>query len=294
MKSLIVLFALFSGTVALAQDFQTRFADLFYKNDTTAQIQLLREWTTASPNDPELAVAYYNYFVDRSRREVVSITDEPMSQESLEMTDSTGRTFYMGSVIHYDADTLQKAFTYIDKGLAANPDRLDMWLGKIYMLGKSEKFETFVKEILRMVEHSATNKHAWRWTNGEPKEDAERSFFEAVQGYIGTLYERDDQIPNMRRVAEGVLAFYPNNIPNLSNAAISYIMTEDYDRALGYLQKAETLDPKDCIVLNNIAETYSKKNDIAKSIEYFNKMITWGGEEDRLYAQQKIEELSKK
>jgi tetratricopeptide (TPR) repeat protein len=292
MKLLIVFLTLSSGTVALAQDFQSRFADLFYKEDTTAQVELLQQWTNASPNDPELAVAYYNVY--RSRKEVVSITDEPLSEESLEMKDSSGHTYYMGSVIHYDADTLQKAFTYIDKGLAGNPDRLDMWLGKIYMLGKSESFEAFVKEILRMVEHSTKNKHAWRWTNGEPKEDAERAFFEAVQGYIGTLYERDDQIPNMRRVAEGVLAFYPNNIPNLSNAAISYIMTEDYDSALGYLQKAEALDPKDCIVLNNIAETYSKKNDIAKSIEYFNKMITWGGEEDRLYAQQKIEELSKK
>jgi tetratricopeptide (TPR) repeat protein len=294
MKLISLFFLLLLATSSHAQARYKTFVELFEKNDTTGQLKLIEQWEQAAPGDPELYVAQFNYYANRSRMEVVVIKDEPVGEEQLEMKDSLGRTFYMGSEIKYEESILRKAFGYIDKGIAANPDRLDMRLGKITMLGRSEHFEEYVQEIVKMAAYSLNNKHAWLWTNGIPGEYDENAFFEAIQNCVMKLYERDDQLGNMGKVAEGILQYYPNHVPTLSNAAISYLMTKNYSKALEYLAKAEKLAPEDCVVLNNIAHTYVQQGNLENAIAYYEKMFKYGTEDDQQYAKEKIEELKRK
>ena len=80
---------------------------------------------------------------------------------------------------------------------------------------------------------------------------------------------------------------------SLSNLSITYLLTDQYDKAISPLLKAEKLDPKDYIVLSNIARAYVLKGDKQKAIEYYEKTSKYGDEQIKAFAQQQIEKLKK-
>lgn len=51
----------------------------------------------------------------------------------------------------------------------------------------------------------------------------------------------------------------PNHVESLNNVALTYLVAGNYDKALFYLLRDETLAPKDVIVLNNIAEACKRQ-----------------------------------
>jgi len=88
-------------------------------------------------------------------------------------------------------------------------------------------------------------------------------FFLSIQSYQLRLYNtgNDDLLENMREIANEVLKHYPNHIPSLSNISISYLVTGKFDKGIETLLKAEKINPKDFIVLSNIAHGYNLKGD---------------------------------
>ena len=277
------------------QDYPNEFNSLVLKNDTIGQVNLLKKWSAANPNDPELFIAYFNYYVQKSRSEVISIGKEQAGNESLEISDTgTGKTVgYMGLVKEYDNYYLKQWLAYIDKGIALNPNRLDMRFGKIYMLGEVKNYPDFAKQIEEAIDYNAQIKSKWAWKDGKPLEDATNFFLSAVQDYVNTLYNSgNEQLPLMRAISEKTLTYYPSNVESLSNIAITYLLTDDYDKALGYLLKAEAINPKDGIVLGNIAEAYSRKKDKKNAAVYYNKMIKEGSADEAEYAKDKLKSLN--
>ncbi|MBW7869086.1 MAG: tetratricopeptide repeat protein, partial [Brumimicrobium sp.] len=117
-----------------------------------------------------------------------------------------------------------------------------------------------------------------------------------IQDYQFKLYntENDDLLDNMKRIAEAVLKHYPDNIESLSNISIVFILQKQYDKAIEALLKAEKINPKDCIVLSNIAFAYKQKGDTKKAIKYYELTLKYGDEQSTYYAKQQIEELKKK
>ena len=97
----------------------------------------------------------------------------------------------------------------------------------------------------------------------------------------------------MREIANEVLKHYPNHIPSLSNISISYLVSGKFDKGIETLLKAEKINPKDFIVLSNIAHGYNLKGDKKKAIEYYEKTIEFGDESAKEFAKQRITELKK-
>jgi tetratricopeptide (TPR) repeat protein len=95
----------------------------------------------------------------------------------------------------------------------------------------------------------------------------------------------------MKRIAETVLKYYPDHIEGLSNLSIVFMLQKQYDKALESLLKAEKLNPKDYIVLSNIAQAYKKKGDTNNAIKYYELTIKHGDEQAKKYAQGQIDEL---
>lgn len=297
MQKTILLTSVFilTSLLSFSQDFALQFKDLSAKNDTSGQIKLLTDWTTASPNDPELFIAYFNYYLRRSMTEVISIDRTQKDKNSFVVSDTgTGKTVaYLNSSPKYKSDILQKGFDYINKGILLHPTRLDMRFGKIYMLGQAENYLEFTKEIVATIDYGNKINNTWLWKEGKPLENSKQFILSSLQDYITTIYNTEDDklLPLMRQISETVVNYYPDHVESLSNIALTYLITGDYDKALPYLIKAENVAPNDVIVLNNIAEAYKRKGDKTNAKAYYEKIIKYGNKDEVQDARQKIKSL---
>ncbi len=282
------------------QTFKQQFNDLVSKKDTVGEQQILEKWEKADSNDPELYVAYFNYFAKKSKKEIVRLDGNGKGREGLQIMDKDSSkkepvAFLYGDT-YYDKDILKKGFDYIDIGIKKHPNRLDMRFGKIYMLGQIEDYEKFTAEIINTIDYSTINKNQWTWSDDQPIDNPKQFFLGSLQGYQVQLYntENDDLLDNMKRIAETVLKYYPDHIEGLSNLSIVFMLQKQYDKALESLLKAEKLNPKDYIVLSNIAQAYKKKGDTNNAIKYYELTIKHGDDQAKKYAQGQIDELKKK
>jgi tetratricopeptide (TPR) repeat protein len=298
-KQKIFFIAIFCLTsfFATSQDFPKKLKDLKAKNDKVGQLKLLQSWETANSKDPDLIIAYFNYYVQKSSTEVISIDQNKKNDQSYQLSDTgTGKPVaYLNSSTKYNSQILQKGFDYINKGITLYPTRLDMRFGKIYMLGQAENYSEFTKEIVEAIDYGNKIKNAWTWQEGKPLEDAEAFFLGSIQDYVGTLFntENDNLLPNMRQISSEVLKYKPDHVESLANVAMTYLIVGNYDQALPYLLKAETFAPNDIVVLNNIAETYKRKKDNSKAKLYYEKIIKVGNKSDIENAKNNIQKLDK-
>ncbi len=69
------------------QTFKQQFNDLVSKKDTVGEQQILEKWEKADSNDPELYVAYFNYFAKKSKKEIVRLDGNGKGREGLQIMD---------------------------------------------------------------------------------------------------------------------------------------------------------------------------------------------------------------
>ncbi|MCW3083233.1 MAG: hypothetical protein JWP12_599 [Bacteroidetes bacterium] len=291
---LIVAIAVSCG--GFAQDFKKQFIALNAAKDTAGQIALLKDWEKKAPEDPELYVSYYSYYVWKSKLEYIGLQKKQKGDNSLVLTDSTGKVAgYMNDVVEYDPNYIKMGFAYIDKAIKKFPGRLDLRFGKIYMLGETKNYKAFTEEILKTIDYSAKNKNAWLWRDNEPKKDGEKFLLEGIQNYVVQLYDTNDDslLDNMKQIAERVLKYYPNHVESLSNVAIVYLVRKEYDKALTPLLKAKKIAPTDFIVLNNIAQAYKQKGDKPNAIKYYELTLKYGDADAKKAAQDELDALKK-
>jgi tetratricopeptide (TPR) repeat protein len=297
-------FLIFSLTLlfnsATAQTNKQLFNDLVSKKDTVGQLQLLEKWEKTDKDDPELFVAYFNYFVRKSKKEILTLGQNPKGEDVLQIMDQDTTkkepVAFMYGDTYYDPDLLSKGFDWINKGIEKHPNRLDMRFGNIYMFGELEDYENFTKEIIKTIDYSYLNKNKWEWADNKPYKQTSKYFLGDIQNYVLQLYntENDALLDNMKRIAETVLKYYPDHIESLSNLSIVYMLQKKYDKALEPLLKAEKLNPKDYIVLSNIAQAYKLKGDNKNAIKYYELTLKHGDDQAKKYAQGQIDELKKK
>jgi len=300
MKILIYSACFFlTSLFAYGQNDLQQFKLLSENKDTLGQRILLENWEKRSLNDPELYVAYFNYFVEKSRSEVLVIGQD-LKQNAymvleIENQDSSkqDRVEYMYRQVSFQEFYTQKAIEWIDKGIDRFPNRLDMRFGKIYFLGLLENYEAFTEQIIQTVDYSAINQNQWLWSENCVLEQPKEMMLGSIQDYQNDLYatSQDTLLYNMQKIAEAVLKVYPDHIESLSNIGAVYFLLGQYEKALTPLLTAYQLNPKDLVVINNIAEIYNELGLNIKAEAYYRLMMKYGDKQDKKYAKEKIKEL---
>jgi tetratricopeptide (TPR) repeat protein len=228
-------------------------------------------------------------------RELVQLEQTQTGNKSWQLTDpKTGKVVgYMNDGITYDIALVEKGFHYIDIGIEKFPTRLDMRFGKIYMLGKIYNYQKFTDELIASIDYSQKIDLKWLWKNNQPLDEPKKFMLDAVQDYVMQLYQAgDEQADNMKAIAETVLKYYPDNVENLSNLSITYLIKKDYTRALEPLLKATAIAPTDFIVLNNVAYCYESMGDKINAIKYYELTKKYGDDRAKQNAEQKLKQLN--
>jgi tetratricopeptide (TPR) repeat protein len=299
MKHITVMLAFCIFTQVQAQTFKKQFSDAFAKKDTALQRQILEKWGKENNNDAELYTAYFNYYVSKSKSNILTLGSNPKGDEWFELTNTDTlkkEKIFLYENKTYNSELLVEAFNYINTGIQKFPARLDMRFGKIYLLGQIENYELFTNDIIEIIHYSDKIKNNWTWTDNKPLEDPQKYMLGGIQEYILQLYdtENDSLLNNMKIISETVLRYYPDNIESLSDLSIVYLLQGNYDAALTVLLKAEKINPKDAIVLNNIAQAYKLKGDKNNAIKYYELVIKYGDNDSKDFAHNQIKQLKKK
>lgn len=292
------LFALISCFIIIsdfanAQSPKEQFIATYKKGDNDATLVFLNKWKKANPNDPELYVCYYNFYAEEGLKEVVSMTTSQPQGKSLEIKDKSGKIVgYLGGTDSHNDSLLQKGFNYIDTGITKFPNRLDMRFGKIYVLGRIKNYQAFTTEIVKTIDYGESIGLKWTWTEGKILENPKEFMLSSVQSYVIQLYnEGKEYSNNIKSIAETVLKYHPNEVEYLSDLAISYFMNKDYKDALIPLLKAEKINPKDGIVINNIAFAYNQLGDKPNAIKYYQLVTIYGDEAAKANAKEILTKL---
>lgn len=294
MHKLILLLLSFFTYNSFAQSFYERFQNLYNADDTTDLKLLFEEWRKSSPNDPELYTSEFNYYLSKSKQEVLSIVNAPQGEDDIVIEDSLGNVKgYLGSRIMFDDKSFDKAISVLEEGIVKFPNRLDMRHGRTYAFGEKGDYNNFTKSLIQTLEYSTINKNQWLWMKDKPLDNPEEILLKSVQSYLVQLYETGDDLllPNMIDIGEKTLQYYPNRIEVLSTTAIAYLLTNNLDKGLEYLKRAEQLDPTDFIVLYNIARAYKLQGDKNNAIKYYELSIKHGDERAKEEAERNIQEL---
>jgi len=270
-----------------------QFTQAFQQKDTLKQFQVLKEWRKAAPEDPQLYIDWFNFYVFKARHEVIAMTAAPATGGQFSIQDKSGKEVgNLHGEIGYDDKIVQQGIAYIDTGILKFPDRLDMRFGKTFILGQIDNYSGFTNTIIAAFNHGNKIHMKWLWTGGKPLDDPEKFMLSTAQTYINQLYnEGPDQLGHMRSVVQVILKYFPNDVPNLSNLAITYIMDKDYKSALTSLLKAATITPSDSIVLNNIAYCYAQVDDKPNAIKYYQLTVKYGDADAKEFAGKKLKEL---
>jgi tetratricopeptide (TPR) repeat protein len=293
---LLIVLVFLSGLASGQNTYFEKFKQYFKEQDTTKLKSLFIEWEHTNPNDPELYTSRFNYYFSISRKDIVSLSRESSSKEALQLSDSSGATAgYLTTDLSFNPNLLQKAFMIIDHGIQKFPDRLDMRFGKIYALGAIGDYSNFKKNIIQTLDYSVINKNDWLWTENEKQDDGAGFMLAAVQSYLKQLYDTEDDnlLPFMIEIGKSALKHYPDHIEILSTTSVALLLMKQYEQAILYLKHAESLNPEDFIVLNNIAQAYRMKGDKTNAIKYYELTEKYGDEGARQQAKEWIIELKK-
>lgn len=308
MKRKITFVALLLLTsYCFAQNHYSDFKKALQEDDTLKQREVLSIWEKENPKDKNLIISYFNYYyyLAITNQGLEITTEEPKNGEYYPFEDTTGKAIgYITNAQKIDTPMLQKAFDKINEGIDLYPNNLDMRFGKIYVLSKINDWKQYKDEIIKAIDYSSQNSNHWDYNEEDSVEANEEFFLSSIQTYENNLlnnidmdnYSSEDSLLGLyiQDIGEEVLKYYPNNISSINDVAVIYFFNSNTDKALELLLKAESIDPKDCVVIGNIANIYKLTEYKEKAIEYYEKLEKYGDSDDVAFAKEQIKELKEK
>lgn len=285
---------LFLAVTINAQDVQQRYdqaVNLLNSNLDEAKL-FLEKWEKEDASNPELFSLWFNYYFAMSRQSVVELNTERSNRpNAYAISDSTGKTVgYLQERLFYNDSLLTIAFNWLDKGIAANPDRLDFYFGKATASLRADKDSLCVDILQKAMDRSVQIGPRWLWTFGESRENEPDLLTGSIQDFFISLYEKNN-MQYAERLLVAATERFPENIMFMSNAGILALEKGDFERALQLFQTAEKINGNDYVVLMNIAFTYRNLGNIAEAKNYYRKVIENCSPEGAADAERLLKEL---
>jgi len=255
MKRLILVLVI-SGLFAFylsAQSFVRSFQKALDDRNIPKMEEILKAWDQADANDPELYIAYLNFYTVRSRAaNVLSITG-------------------------YDQKYSKMALDYISEGIKRFPMRFDFRVVKIYMLGELRNYKEYVAEVMDMIRYSAKIENNWKREEFMLLDKSEVMFYDAVLEAQSFLFSKGDPalLKEIIRISEEMLKYYPGHIQSFISMSRVYREQKEENKALEILLQAIRIDPINTILVYNIANMYKIKGDYPNSMKYYELAVKY-------------------
>lgn len=294
----ILAFIFSTVTLVLAADnYQTSFNSSLKDGKLQVADSILKEWSHATPDDPELFAARFNLLLNRAHSSKMVLSDEAAPKgDQLVLADTTGNPAgYLYNEVAWQDSLVDCAFAEIDRGIAAFPDRIDFRLGKATAASLAGRWNTVIDAIDALLDHDAENGGHWLENGNIAQANADTILPGSVFERLRDLYRSDSPavIESALPMIDKASKRFDNDVKILNLAGGMNFYVGNTDAALAYFEKAASIAPDDALPLTNIGYIYYQQGDSAKALEIYRSIETGNYDENsRDIARQIIAEIT--
>lgn len=291
MKRKVLVFALcFFGIINLyGKDYKTEVTESLQNGNFEQCITLLEEWEKADPNNLEINIYYFNYYMQRN------------AQHFSTMGKMKDGRYGIYDRVEYNLDDVKTAVSYFDKILKKQPNRLDVRSSKCTAYIYSEQYDLACDTLIEIIEYSKINKNAWTWTeNKSPKEtgllkEGEDLLFSVInECFTGIYFPFESNKEFIKKIIEKETQLYPDNTWGLNHAARYYREIGNYKKSIEILKHAVELDPNDYVLVGNLGYAYELDEDYLNAKKWYEFMLTMDNPDAVEYGKQGLEYIKGK
>ena len=237
---------------ANAQSFREDFMQALNKKDMKQMEAVLKAWDLNNANDPELYVAFFNFYTLKS-----------MDAGTLSKNG-------------YDTSNSKQALEFISEGIERFPSRLDMRIAKIYMLGALNNYHDYVEEIIVLIAFSHKIQNQWKHEDFLSVSYPEEIFYGIVADGQEFLFSKEDPslFNDIIRISNEMLKYYPTHTQSRIAISMVHVARKENEKALTMLLNGVNFDPTNAVLLFNIAYLYHIKEDKVNAKKYFELTVT--------------------
>lgn len=261
---------------------------------------LLDRWEKAFPDDPDMLVARFNYYLDKSQstQMVAKPQDRFMGAKPiLVLKDSLGADVNYFEETFFEDSLFALASSAIDKAVKAHPDRLDLRYAKITSLIAYEKEspDMATAALSALIDYDGTSHPVWKYGDGEADKDV---FQSGIQEYCATLYTigSPGSFESFRALSEKMLKYDPKNTTFMSNlGTYNFIARKDNKTARKYYDKVLKIDPSDYTAIKNSVLMARRDNNVKLEKKYLPMLAKYGADDaEKAAAQARLQALNNK
>lgn len=273
MKKIFLLSIFFICASVFGQEnYQEKYLELLKANKMPELLTLLQSWEENDAQNPELYIAYFNYYIKLDSESYTQLGQMPDGRHG------------MYPETKYNTKNVNRGIEYLNKGLEIAPDRLDIYLGKCSSLGKTNQLSLLRDSIISLLDTYKNNQYDWKWSMGKSIKDLGGNFEQVVVASIMdylSLHFMDYSTGNYLKselnkvldILEAEIAVFPDNVMVLNCLALYYDNVGEKDKSIEVIKKALDLNPKDEILKTNLAVTYEEMNKIELAKKLFKELI---------------------
>jgi tetratricopeptide (TPR) repeat protein len=297
--TLILLLLLSIQVFCVDKDKYDKVIALISSHDLAGAKSEIDKMTPDCENDPDYYVLVLNYYFEKAATSAINITTEQPDNNkeylTLKRSDDSTATAYLAGINKYDKTIIEEGLKVFIPAIEKFPDRLDMLYGLVYLYSETGEYKKSGEMLIKILDRSGENKNLWLKSFNEKLDDSYHFMIENIQSYLSKIMESDDEnaMDIMFSVSERMVSLYPDNVYGYNNLGYYYVNQQNMSEAQKYFLLAEKINPKDVIVLANLAEISSRQNNASEAEKYYKKIIEYGNEDDRMWAEEKMKTLNK-
>lgn len=259
--SIVTVFPVFSKTI------KERFYDNLMAQRYNAADSLLKVWQAENPDDAELIAARFNYYLNKSRQEMIVLTSDTTATTGYTFADSTGtKAGAITSEVCWDNDLFDDAVNEIESGIKRFPRRLDFRFGLAKAFEMRDLYDREADVLVKVLDECRKPGTEWLWIENIaiPSEDLIR---DSMFDYFTVLF-RNNADKQLQSLCRKYLEVFNDDIRVLNILGGSLFATSQLHEALEAFEKARTLAPDDGLIICNIGTMYTLcgKKDKAKEV----------------------------
>lgn len=239
---------------------------------------IIDKWARVAPDDCEMLVARFNYYLAKSMTTKVVALDQDKflgSKPSLVLKDDSGKDINYFEVNEFDDALFAQSSQAIDRAIALDPAELAYRFLKLNALISYEKESPDIarEELDDLINYNYSVKPSWKY-NGEPA--GAEMFDSAVQEYCYTFFRigTPGGYEAFRLISEKMSKLQPKNTTFMANLGSYWLVAkQDNKKALQYYNKVLKIDPKDYTAAKNCVLLARKEKDTKLEKKYLPILI---------------------